>query len=1576
MAERINISGASEILLAANSITPLLSKERAKVNGFAQLNNYHKHLTSMPVNDAKKEYVKLEKDLQDGLRSFFAQDLKDEKNNYFSDNESSSILGNIWNVTKDVAGVGLESISTYANRITMPFRVSESLDMPFPSAVVASLFKFNDYKEYADGKQVFDKNLETRVDKFYDAPTVKIAKSISIGKTYGEILSSLETDEEYSAFQTYMEEKGPIGQALKDYDNAKISYGRSIANIFFDVKPGENGAEETARKNVSGASDLVVGVILDPTIFVSKFAAAVKIARYGTMSLSRASLGEKTGLQKFGFGGSIDKMFERQKVVNFWDEAGSLIQISNTGTRAESAIAITQLKRLAPDFHDDAISVFRQANITDANSAKDFLNNADNLENIMRGRVGKQQMFLPTYGTVRKGQLALMNGVRNVTGVGKSSTNLADMEKVLEKLDQGISVESAIEINKIQATSNRIAKMFERALTNRTIYIGGIDEITGASNVSKSRSQIFTLARAVLPRYESNVIADAFAASRNNSEALNIIKGLFDTIADATGVSRVGNNKQAYNEIMGSMTNQKYSEDIILDPVAKQLIGNPGLLQYNPAEFAGTQSAVRSEQLANQINIPDFQKFFAFANNGETNFFKRNVFNEYALQKAIGGSVNSRLVQKTTDYWSALNLLPRLGYRAVFDETLFNYLTMPVAVGMHLVSGRFAATAVARVTSKDEKSLGVISRLYNRNRNNFDQKAIEALKNPAQEADYVEEILVESLWGRFAGEKTAKWTAGLIRNNGTAHLKALGEGASQSVLGGPIMPSVGSIADNTGINISIAKELKNMSKEFNSDITVIPKTDEGYRVNFFAQLNNRVDRSGEIGKLSVIHMDSPAKAVREIENYLTNDVVGKEIYQRFEMTGKGASQKEVAIRSFLHTRNLFMSDQGVFNKTLLDLVRTKNAKGNWVVDGKLDIDAVDNIWDQLPSNILGYSTKISVAKDLQGIIDKTIQFGFKVSDRQLSMLSRHPVYMAYYFNYRKLLTINEEAYVKRIMAANPNMKKDIAKNAADRRYSSLASDFAYQRTIGAIDNPNVRSNLAFGVRNVARYYRANEDFYRRTARVLKNPDALIKLRVLSETIDHSGFFHEDQNGDKYFMIPMDQIMFNILNTLPGMKDSIKSPMPLSFTGKMKMLTPSIDPDSALPTFSGPLAGILQSFFIPYLPIQFRDKVEKTLYGKYAVNKSVAEQLQPAVLRRFFQIASDFKGSPESFSDPTDEIYSATFKSAAYYAANGKGLDASAGVLERKQHQHDVQQTTRNMLVLRSLLGIFTPISPTLSQTQDLDSQMLKDNVSSLKQEYQNLLSAEFAKDSVDPFSTALIKFTKIFPGAAVYSISETEANQLGSVKKSVVAADWIKSNQDIVKKYPKGFAWLVPDSGDFDIETYSFLKAEGFLKRKELDDYFMQISVVNEENLFYDIKKKYENLINTSSPDFAQQYRKQYEEEKDLFLKDKPYLKLKFESPGDLNLRQTKEDSLDDLRRLVNSNDVSLSNSSISKIRNIINIYDNAKIAYGSLGYSDMDNAFRLKIKNDAWTEIDSMTKNNLASANVADELIKRLLEI
>jgi hypothetical protein len=102
--------------------------------------------------------------------------------------------------------------------------------------------------------------------------------------------------------------------------------------------------------------------------------------------------------------------------------------------------------------------------------------------------------------------------------------------------------------------------------------------------------------------------------------------------------------------------------------------------------------------------------------------------------------------------------------------------------------------------------------------------------------------------------------------------------------------------------------------------------------------------------------------------------------------------------------------------------------------------------------------------------------------------------------------------------------------------------------------------------------------------------------------------------------------------------------------------------------------------------------------------------------------------------------------------------------------------------------------------------------------------------------------------------------------------------------------------------------------------------------------------FNTSSPDFAQQYRKQYEEEKDLFLNDKPYLKLKFESPGDLNLRQTKEDSLDDLRRLVNSNDVSLSNSSISKIRNIIDIYDNAKIAMGSLGYSDMDNAFRLKI--------------------------------
>ena len=1559
MAEWKNISGASETLLAATAATQMLPKDRAKVNGFAWLTDQHKRLASMPVNDAKKEYGKLQKDVQDSLQAYFAADVKDKENNYFPDNQSS-VLGSVFNVVKDIAGAGLEGISTYANYITTPQRVSQA---------TGSIFNFKDYKDYTDGNQVFDKNLETRVDKFYDAPTVKIAKALSTGKTYGQILSSLETDQEFTAFEQYMKEKGPIGQALKDYDNAKISYGRSIANIFFDVKPGENGAEATARKNLSGASDLVAGLVLDPLILVSKFAAAVKIARYGTMALSRASLGEKTGLQrlpwKLSVGGSIDKMFERQKVVNFWDEAGSLIQVSNTGTRAEKAIAITQLKRLAPEFHDDAISVFRQANITDANSAKDFLNNADNLENIMRGKVGKQQMFLPTYGTVRKGKVLLMNSVRNVTGVGKASTNVADMEKVLQKLDQGISVESAIEINKIQATSNRIAKMFERALTNRTIYIGGIDEVTGAANVSKSRSQVFTLARAVLPRYEASVIANAFAASRNNSEALNIIKGLFDTIADATGVSRVGNNKQAYDEIMGSMINQKYSEDIILDPIAKTLIGNPSLTQFNPAEFGGTQSAVRSEQLANQINIPDFQKFFAHANN-----------NEYFLQKAIGGGINSRLVQKTTDYWSALNLLPRLGYRAVFDEALFNYLTMPVAVAMHLVSGKFAATAIARITSKDDKSLGVVSRLYNKVRNNYDQNIIDGLKNPAQEADYVESVLISNSWSRFAGDKTAKWTAGLIRNNGTAHLQALGEGASQSVLGGPIRPSVGSIADNTNINLSIAKELKSMNKEFNSNIAVVPKTDEGYRINFLAQLNNRVDRSGKIGELSVIHMEDPSKAVREIENYLKNDVVGKEIYQRFEMAGKGASEREVAVRSFLHTRNLFMSDQGVFNKTLLDRVRTKNAKGNWVVDGKLDINAVDDIWDQLPSNILGYSTKISVEKNLQGIIDKTIQLGFKVSDRQLSQLSRHPVYMAYYFNYRKLLTLNEEAYVKRIMAANPNMKKDIAENAADRRYSNLASDFAYQRTIGAIDNPNVRSNLAFGVRNVARYYRANEDFYRRTARVLKNPDALIKLRILSETIDHSGFFHEDQNGDKYFMIPMDQIMFNILNTLPWMQDNIKGPMPLGLTGKMKMLTPSIDPNSALPTFSGPIAGIAQSILSKVIPTEFRDKLNTALYGKYATGKSTAEQLTPSVIRRLLQMKDDFTGSPESFSNPTDEIYSATVKAAAYYAANGKGLDASAGVLEREQHQHDVQQTARNILVLRSLLGIFTPISPTVSQTKDLDSQMLKDNVSSLKQEYNNLLSAEFTKNSVDPYSTALIKFTKIFPGAAVYSISESEATQLGSIKKSVAAADWIKGNQDIVKKYPKGFAWLVPDHGDFSIETYSFLKAEGMLKRKELDNYFMQISVVNEENQYFDIKKKYETLISTSAPDLAQQYRNQYAVEKDAFLKDKPYLKLKFESPNDLNLLQTKNDSLDDLRRLVNSNDISPSNASVSKIRDIIDIFDNAKVAMGSLGYSDNENSYRLKVKNDAWTKINNITRDNMAAANVADELIKRLLEI
>ena len=355
---------------------------------------------------------------------------------------------------------------------------------------------------------------------------------------------------------------------------------------------------------------------------------------------------------------------------------------------------------------------------------------------------------------------------------------------------------------------------------------------------------------------------------------------------------------------------------------------------------------------------------------------------------------------------------------------------------------------------------------------------------------------------------------------------------------------------------------------------LLRRKDMSYNLNFLAQVFSRTNANSEVGRLAVRFIDEPQRAVDEIYNWLKNN---PQYASKYELANsKGLL--EFAKDQYLYTRNLFLTNTGELNTALLNKVRRVTDKGELVVDASvLGLDDIDEMADLLPEEIYGYIGRRWDPKDSrESILEEIYDKGFEWADRQVAVLSREPVYMAYYFGYRKRFDGAEKKFVENLLKSNEGMKRQTAERIAAKRYTALSSEMAYNRILGFVDNPMHRTNLAFGARNIARYYRATEDFYRRVARTAaNNPEAIVRLRMMSEGLDHAGFIQEDQNGERYFFMPVDEVMYRIyapvVKALTG--EWPKQPKPLRLTGKISMLTPSLDPESAIPTLSGPLAAL-------------------------------------------------------------------------------------------------------------------------------------------------------------------------------------------------------------------------------------------------------------------------------------------------------------------------------------------------------------------------------------------------------------------
>ena len=244
-----------------------------------------------------------------------------------------------------------------------------------------------------------------------------------------------------------------------------------------------------------------------------------------------------------------------------------------------------------------------------------------------------------------------------------------------------------------------------------------------------------------------------------------------------------------------------------------------------------------------------------------------------------------------------------------------------------------------------------------------------------------------------------------------------------------------------------------------------------------------------------------------IERYFNDDVWG---YGRRMIMAEQKGARGLAEATLENLRVLFTGRNGDMNWELYNKVRVqgdefaefsmRRVADDGTVEYNVSVDDLRNMSDfQKPLAVISNLGEPQVVRAGQTLT----QLGWGGMGRSLARMTREPIFMGQYLESRRILQPLQDARKQRLL--DEGFDEDLADTTAREWATKAAADRAYNTTMDYVDNPAIRSQLAWEVRNVARFYRALEDFGRRMMRTARNqPSAFLKLGASWRIIDSSG----------------------------------------------------------------------------------------------------------------------------------------------------------------------------------------------------------------------------------------------------------------------------------------------------------------------------------------------------------------------------------------------------------------------------------------------------------------------------------------
>lgn len=597
-------------------------------------------------------------------------------------------------------------------------------------------------------------------------------------------------------------------------------------------------------------------------------------------------------------------------------------------------------------------------------------------------------------------------------------------------------------------------------------------------------------------------------------------------------------------------------------------------------------------------------------------------------------------------------------------------------------------------------------------------------------------------------------------------------------------------------------------------------------------LHGVLERDGSIGTIAVKFLDDPEQAIREVAKAIDADTrygYKERLAAFYEVN---TSTNEFARRYVQDVLNIFTSRDGQFNTSLWRKFVSGNGDSRLVTwadrtdEGVIPRVTVKSLSetpkDMLPHYVLGRETA-----------DEALVLPTTISERiwnsmgnAFVRISKEPIYFANYLSARRNLVPYET-----------ELAEAVGPEAAGIAASKIATDRAYALTLSFTDNPANQSMLAWRMRNFARYYRATEDFYRRVYRMAKfEPMGIYKAYLAIGVLDESGFVHEDEFGDKYFLYPGGELINGIVGralSLGGEQSDgmFTSAAPLIFGGKVKMLAPSFDPVSAVPSLSSGLAALSVSTVVKVVP-QLQ-QYEEWVAGRYGADQAILQSAMPAVVRRGLDLLSQ---------DERNSAYASAYISAAQ-VATGAGLmpGPMATDKEKGEAARGLAGLTVQILASRFGLGFIYPASPQVMQN-DVTTFARRMGTSSMTQVYRGLVREETKAGSPDPYASALMKGVAIYGlDFTAYSVPKSgQGEDLKSVPEYSYGQEvqsFVKSNEQLISDHPSMSMFLAPvrtDETKYDANTRKWLIKNGYRTTPTISNFMDRLNGA-EANYVYNV---------------------------------------------------------------------------------------------------------------------------------------------